>query len=117
MYQPLHLKYRPQTLSEVIGQEHIVRTLTNAILPGGSRDPIAHHKIAPTYLFNGPKGTGKTSTARIIAKSLNSHLAPRKFDGTSLLSMKPKVLYIARKANKNNVALLHIFLVCTVFYG
>jgi DNA polymerase III subunit gamma/tau len=62
MYQPLHLKYRPQVLSEVIGQEHIVRTLINA---------IALSKIAPAYLFNGPKGTGKTSTARILAKSLN----------------------------------------------
>ena len=66
MYQPLHLKYRPQTLNEVIGQEHIVRTLQNA---------IALQKIAPAYLFNGPKGTGKTSTARIIAKSLNCQSA------------------------------------------
>ena len=62
MYQPLHLKYRPQILSEIIGQQHIVDTLTNA---------IALHKIAPAYLFAGPKGTGKTSTARILAKSLN----------------------------------------------
>jgi hypothetical protein len=52
-----------------------------------------------------------------ITQSFYSHVVPRKFDGTSLLSMKPKVLYIARKAKKNNVALLHIFLVCTAFYG
>ncbi len=62
MYQPLHLKYRPQVLNEIIGQAHIVDTLTNA---------IAYQKIAPAYLFTGPKGTGKTSTARILAKSLN----------------------------------------------
>jgi DNA polymerase III subunit gamma/tau len=62
MYTPLHLKYRPQQLSQIIGQEHIVRTLSNAITCG---------KIAPAYLFTGPKGTGKTSTARILAKSLN----------------------------------------------
>jgi DNA polymerase III subunit gamma/tau len=62
MYQPLHLKYRPQVLNEIIGQAHIVDTLTNA---------IAYQKIAPAYLFTGPKGTGKTSSARILAKSLN----------------------------------------------
>lgn len=62
MYTPLHLKYRPQQLSQIVGQEHIVRTLNNAILL---------KKTAPAYLFTGPKGTGKTSTARILAKSLN----------------------------------------------
>ena len=62
MYTPLHLKYRPQQLPQIIGQEHIVRTLNNAILL---------KKTAPAYLFTGPKGTGKTSTARILAKSLN----------------------------------------------
>lgn len=61
MYTPLHLKYRPQQLSQIVGQEHIVRTLNNAILL---------KKTAPAYVFTGPKGTGKTSTARILAKSL-----------------------------------------------
>jgi DNA polymerase-3 subunit gamma/tau len=61
-YQPFHLKYRPQTLSEVVGQKHVTQTLANAIKNG---------RIAAAYLFTGGKGTGKTSTARILAKSLN----------------------------------------------
>ncbi|KAB8321206.1 hypothetical protein SD81_006955 [Tolypothrix campylonemoides VB511288] len=68
-------------------------------------------------LLVGETGMQILGTVALLLFGFYSHLAPRKFDGTSLLSMKPKVLYIARKANKNNVALLHIFLVCTVFYG
>ena len=61
-YEPLHHKYRPQTFADLVGQEAIATTLTHA---------IERQKIAPAYLFTGPRGTGKTSSARILAKSLN----------------------------------------------
>ncbi len=61
-YEPLHHKYRPQTFADLVGQEAIATTLINA---------IEREKIAPAYLFTGPRGTGKTSSARILAKSLN----------------------------------------------
>ena len=66
-YIPLYRKYRPQTLEEVVGQEHIKKALANA---------IALNKISHAYLFTGPRGTGKTSTARIFAKSLNCKEGP-----------------------------------------
>ena len=66
-YVPLYRKYRPQTLDGLVGQEHIKKTLTSAIELG---------KIAHAFLFTGPRGTGKTSTARILAKSLNCKNGP-----------------------------------------
>ena len=66
-YLPLYRKYRPQTLDTLVGQEHIKKTLTSAIELG---------KIAHAFLFTGPRGTGKTSTARILAKSLNCKNGP-----------------------------------------
>jgi len=58
----LYRKYRPQGFDEVVGQEAVVRTLQNA---------IAHNQVRQAYLFAGPRGTGKTSMARILAKALN----------------------------------------------
>ncbi len=66
-YRVFARKYRPQTFEEVVGQDHITRTLRNA---------IATQRVAQAYLFVGPRGTGKTSTARILAKSLNCENGP-----------------------------------------
>jgi DNA polymerase-3 subunit gamma/tau len=61
-YRVFARKYRPQTFDEVVGQDHITRTLQNA---------VSENRLAQAYLFVGPRGIGKTSTARILAKALN----------------------------------------------
>ena len=67
-YQVFARKYRPKTFDDVLGQDHVVRTLRNA---------IAQQRLAHAYLFVGPRGTGKTSTARILAKALNCTNGPK----------------------------------------
>ena len=66
-YQVIARKYRPQRFAEVVGQEHVTQTLGNAIASG---------RIAHAYLFSGPRGTGKTTIARIFAKCLNATDGP-----------------------------------------
>jgi DNA polymerase-3 subunit gamma/tau len=66
-YVSLYRKYRPQTFEEILGQQHVSQTLANAIAEG---------RVAHAYMFTGPRGTGKTSTARILAKALNCEQGP-----------------------------------------
>ena len=66
-YQALYRVWRPTRLEEVVGQEHITKTLKNALL---------QEKLSHAYLFTGPRGTGKTSAAKIIAKAINCEQMP-----------------------------------------
>ncbi len=66
-YQALYRVWRPQTFIDVVGQEHVTKTLQNALL---------QQKISHAYLFSGPRGTGKTSAAKIFAKAVNCENSP-----------------------------------------
>jgi DNA polymerase-3 subunit gamma/tau len=66
-YLVLARKFRPQTFEEVVGQDHVTKTLKNAIL---------HDRVAHAFIFSGPRGVGKTSVARILAKALNCEKGP-----------------------------------------
>src|SRR3989337_713053 len=67
-HQVIARKCRPQTLAELVGQQHVVRTLENAIRAG---------RVAHAYIFSGARGVGKTTTARILDKALNCVKGPR----------------------------------------
>lgn len=78
-YRVIALRWRPKTFGEIIGQEHIVTTLTNA---------IATNRIAHAYLFVGPRGTGKTTTARLLAMAFNAKNGPTvNFDPNDEISL------------------------------
>ena len=66
-YQVIARKWRPHTFAEVVGQQHVTRTLQNAIAKG---------RVAHAYIFSGARGVGKTTTARILAKALNCVQGP-----------------------------------------
>src|SRR5450631_3887452 len=66
-YRVIARKWRPQTFADVVGQQHVTRTLSNAILSG---------RVAHAYIFSGARGVGKTTTARLLAKALNCSKGP-----------------------------------------
>jgi DNA polymerase-3 subunit gamma/tau len=66
-YKVIARKYRPQTFSEIVGQQHVTQTLANA---------IKSNRVAHAYIFSGVRGVGKTTTARILAKALNCEKGP-----------------------------------------
>ena len=92
MYQALYRKYRPKTFEDVVGQQVIIKTLTNSIL---------NNKITHAYLFTGPRGTGKTSIAKILAQIVNCE---------SLKKITPcnKCVSCTQNINKQNTDIIEI---------
>ena len=92
MYQALYRKYRPKTFEDVVGQQVIVKTLSNGIL---------NNKISHAYLFAGPRGTGKTSIAKILAKMVNCE----KLNG---INPCDKCISCTQFNNKQNIDIIEI---------
>ena len=83
--QSLYRKWRSQTFGELVGQEPVIRTLKNALNSGN---------LAHAYLFTGPRGTGKTSTARLLAKTINcsqSTMANPVMDANNAVRLLPAI--------------------------
>ena len=79
-YKVLSLKWRPQTFEEIVGQDHVTKTLINA---------FKLERVAQGYMFTGPRGVGKTTTARILSRALNADGGPRyDFDPSTNLSLE-----------------------------
>ena len=98
MYQTLYRKYRPSNFDEVIGQDIIIRTIKNE---------IKNNKLNHAYIFSGPRGTGKTSTAKIIAKTINcenpENLTPcNKCVNCTLINNRQSIDIIEIDAASNN---------------
>ena len=94
-YKVLYRKYRPDNFDSLIGQDHVIKILQNS---------IKENKIAHAYLFSGPRGTGKTSTARILAKSINcldnsSGLACDKCENCLSFNTNPDIIEIDAASN------------------
>lgn len=92
MYQALYRKYRPKTFEDVVGQQVIIKTLTNSIL---------NNKITHAYLFTGPRGTGKTSIAKILAQLVNCE-SPEKIIPCN------KCVSCTQSINKQNTDIIEI---------
>ena len=92
MYQALYRKYRPKTFEDVVGQQVIIKTLTNSIL---------NNKITHAYLFTGPRGTGKTSIAKIFAQIVNCE-SPEKITPCN------KCVSCTQNINKQNTDIIEI---------